>query len=154
MLKGYVLSLIAAALVGGILLEMNREGPSGKVMKLLCGLFLLLTALGPLGKLDLPDPGDFQAAWQEEAAAFVDQGKTYAQQERNQGIEKRLTAYVLDKAAAIGFPAEVQLTLSAEGLPMGVTLTASPTEAQKEAMEAYLKTELGIPEEAVAWVEP
>ena len=154
MLKNYVLSLIAAALVGGILLEVNREGPGGKVMKLLCGLFLLLTALGPLGRLRLPDLGDFQEVWREEAEAFVDRGEAYAQAERNRGIESRFTTYILDKAAALGFPAEIQLTLSGEGLPEGVTLEASPTPAQKEAMEAYLKAELGIPEEAVAWVEP
>ena len=27
--------------------------------------FLLLTALGPLGRLDLPDLGDFQGVWRE-----------------------------------------------------------------------------------------
>lgn len=154
MLKGYVLSLIAAALVGGILLEGMREGSSGKVMKLLCGLFLLLTALGPLGRLHLPDLGDFQAVWREEAQGFADQGKNYAQAERNRGIERRLEAYILDKASALGFSAEAQLTLSEEGLPEGVILTASPTPAQKEEMEAFLKTELGIPKEAVAWAEP
>lgn len=154
MLKGYVLSLIAAALVGGILLEVNREGPSGKGMKLLCGLFLLLTVLGPLGKLNLPDLGDFQEVWREEAQGFVERGEDYAQVERNRGIEGSLTAYILDKAAALGFSVEAKLTLSAEGLPVGVTLEASPTTAQKAAMEAYLKTELGIPEEAVVWVEP
>ena len=154
MLKSYVLSLIAAALVGGILLEGLGEGPSGKVMKLLCGLFLLLTALGPLGRLRLPDLGDFREVWREEAQGFVDQGEAYAQAERNRGIEESLTAYILDKAAALGFPVEAQLTLSKEGLPEGVTLTASPTPVQKAAMEAYLKAELGIPEEAVVWVEP
>ena len=154
MLKSYVLSLIAAALVSGILLEGVGEGHSGKVMKRLCGLFLLLTALGPLGRLDLPDLGDFRAVWREEAQRFVDQGEAYAQVERNRGIEAQLSAYVLDKAAALDFPAKVRLMLSEEGLPEGVTLEASPTPAQKEAMEAFLKTELGIPEEAIGWVEP
>ena len=151
MLKSYVLSLVAAALVSGILLEGVGEGHSGKVMKRLCGLFLLLTALGPLGRLDLPDLGDL---WREEAQRFVDQGEAYARVERNRGIEAQLSAYVLDKAAALDFPAKVRLMLSEEGLPEGVTLEASPTPAQKEAMEAFLKTELGIPEEAVGWVEP
>lgn len=154
MLKSYVLSLVTAALVSGILLEGVGEGHNGKVMKRLCGLFLLLTALGPLGRLDLPDLGDFQGVWREEAQRFVDQGEAYAQVERNRGIEEQLSAYVLDKAAALDFPAKVRLMLSEEGLPERVTLEASPTPAQKEAMEAFLKTELGIPEEAVGWVEP
>lgn len=154
MLKSYVLRLVAAALVSGILLEGMGEGHSGKVMKRLCGLFLLLTALGPLGRLNLPDLGDFQGVWREEAQRFVNQGEAYAQVERNQGIEDQLSAYILDKAAALDFPTKVRLMLSEEGLPEGVTLEASPTLVQKEAMEAFLEMEMGIPEEAVEWVEP
>ena len=154
MLKSYVLSLVAAALVSGILLEGVGEGHSGKVMKRLCGLFLLLTALGPLGRLVLPALGACRGVGRGVARGFGDLGGASARGEGTGGFVARRAAYVLDKAAALDFPAKVRLMLSEEGLPEGVTLEASPTPAQKEAMEAFLKTELGIPEEAVGWVEP
>lgn len=150
----YVLSLCAAALVSGILMDLNREGLPGQVMKVLCGLFLMLTALGPLGKLSLPDVGDWAAKWQEEAGEAVAEGERYAAQNRRTGITDGLRAYILDKAAAMGLEVQVRVTLSQEELPTEVELTGSPTPAQKRQLEEQIVGALGISKEAVRWKEP
>lgn len=150
----YVLSLCAAALVSGILMDLNREGLPGQVMKVLCGLFLMLTALGPLGRLSLPDVGDWAAKWQEEAREAVAEGERYAAQNRRTGITDGLDAYILDKAAALGLEVQARVTLSDEELPVEVELTGSPTPAQKRQLEEQLVGALGISKEAVRWKEP
>ena len=150
----YILSLCAAALVGGILMELNREGATGRVMKLLCGLFLMLTALGPFGKLKLPDLEGWNTQWREEAEAAVAEGEAYLEKARQAGISERLTAYILDKAAERHLELRAHVTLTEDGRPETVTLRGSPSEAQRLEMEDCLEAELGIPKGAVRWMEP
>lgn len=154
MAAAFVLRLCAGAIVCGILTELNREGPIGQGIKVLCGLFLLLTVLGPLGKLQIPDVGAFGQSWQEEAAKAVEEGQRCAFQNRQAGIKEGLEAYILDKAAELGLQLGAAVTLSQEGTPTGVLLSGSPTASQKQALEQTLTEALGIPKEAVRWMEP
>lgn len=150
----FVLRLCAGAIICGILTELNREGPTGQAAKVLCGLFLLLTVLGPLGKLQIPDVGVFGEGWRREAAEAVAEGEQYALEMRQASIKKELQSYILDKAAEQGLELQATVTLSENGTPTGAALTGSPTAFQKQALEQILTETLGIPKEAVRWMEP
>lgn len=154
MAAAFVLRLCAGAMVCGILLEFNREGPTGQVIKVLCGFFLLLTVLGPLGRLSLPDVTSFGESWRQEAAAAVAEGERYAVQNQRAGIKEGLETYILDKAAELGLTLGATVELSEKGTPASVLLSGCPTASQKQALEQTLTQALGIPKEAVQWMEP
>lgn len=154
MAAAFVLRLCAGAIVCGILTQLTRDGPTGQVMKVLCGLFLLLTVLGPMGKLSLPDIGTFGESWRAEAAEAAAEGERYAFQNQQAGIKKGLETYILDKAAELGLELRAAVELSEKGIPTGVQLSGSPTAFQKQALEQALIKTLGIPKEAVRWMEP
>ena len=113
----YVLSLIAAALIGGILTGLFPGGTGGKLLKLLCGVFLLTAVLQPLGTLQLPDMDRWLAALDEEAQAAAETGTDYLRAQKRQVLLERLEAYILDKASELGMDLTVELTLDREGCP-------------------------------------
>ena len=57
--RQYVLSLTAAALLGGILLSCVPEGSTGKVLRLVCGILITVTALKPLGQCHENQTGEY-----------------------------------------------------------------------------------------------
>ena len=67
MFRQYVLSLTAAALLAGILLSFFHEGVSGKILRLVCGILLTVTALQPLRRMELPDMDRFIPNCRQEA---------------------------------------------------------------------------------------
>ena len=147
----YVLSLIGAALIAGILQSFVKEGSCASVLKILCGLFLMVTALKPLKDLQIPTLEDWTASWNAEAEAAVREGEERYAGEYGAVIRQRLEAYILDKAAALGADVSARFTLDEQDLPRTVTLTGSCTPAQKQALARVLAEDLGIPEERQIW---
>lgn len=147
----YVLSLIGAALIAGILQSFVKEGSCARVLKILCGLFLMVTALKPLKDLQIPTLEDWTASWNTEAEAAVREGEERYAGEYGAVIRQRLEAYILDKAAQLGLSVQVQLTLTADYLPESALLTGQATRQQKQAMESILESDLGIPKEKQQW---
>ena len=58
-IRRYVITLTAAAMLCALVkaITAGRKGQE-KILSLVCGIFLLATALGPLGLLRLPDLSD------------------------------------------------------------------------------------------------
>ena len=153
MASRYVLSLITAALLGGIITGMLPGGSCGKLLKLLCGVFLLAAVLRPLGELELPDLELWLSQQDLDAQAAVADGLDFAQAQKRQVISQRLEAYILDKAAELGMDIVVELTLDKTHCPQAALLTGSVSQSQRERLGEILETELGIPKECQHWQE-
>ena len=153
MASRYVLSLITAALIGGILTGLLPGGSCGKLLKLLCGVFLLAAVLRPLGKVELPDVELWLSGQDLDARAAVEEGMSYARSQKRQVICSRLEAYFLDKAAELGMDIGVELSLDGADCPQAVRLTGSVSQSRRERLGEVLETELGIPKENQCWQE-
>lgn len=151
MLTSYVWSLICAALIAGILQSLLKEGGCARVLKLLCGVFFMVTALKPMLKLEIPDLTQWASSWEEEGEAAVRAGEDSFSQAYSDGIRQRLEAYILDKAAQLGLSVQVRLTLSPEGLPEAAVLSGIGQEREKEQLMTILTNDLGIPKEKLQW---
>ena len=147
----YVLSLVAAALIGGIIVGFFPDGSFRRLLRLLCGVFLLTVVLAPVSALEMPDMDTWLSNLDMEARNAVQEGEDYLVRQRRKGICERLEAYILDKAKALGASLSVRFTLSEEDLPETVTVTGTCTPAQKEALKKILAEDLGIPEERQKW---
>ena len=75
-IRRYVITLTAAAMLCALVkaITAGRKGQE-KILSLVCGIFLLATALGPLGLLRLPDLSDPTAQVQAEAGRMASQAE-------------------------------------------------------------------------------
>lgn len=147
----YVLSLVTAALIGGIVTGFFPEGSFRRLLRMLCGVFLLTVVLSPVSALEMPDIGAWLSSLDEEARAAATQGEDYLSGQRQAVICRKTEAYILDKARELGAEVSARVTLNREELPESVALTGSCTPAQKEALTILIEEDLGIPEARQQW---
>ena len=144
---GDMITLTAAAMLCALVkaITAGRKGQE-KILSLVCGIFLLATALGPLGLLRLPDLSDPTAQVQAEADRMASQAEDETKRQMAAIISEEAASYILDKADALGLQLEVQVELDAELLPCGVRLqgAASPL-CQEPAEAAKLRRSWGFP---------
>ena len=145
-IRRYVITLTAAAMLCALVkaITAGRKGQE-KILSLVCGIFLLATALGPLGLLRLPDLSDPTAQVQAEAGRMASQAEDETKRQMAAIISEEAASYILDKADALG------LQLEAELLPCGVRLQGAASPYARSQLSGQIETELGIPKERQVW---
>ena len=151
-MKAYAMTVICAAFALAILAAIAPDGPGKGTRQLAGTVFLVLTALLPLGRAQLPEL---------DLSRIVREGEQAAQDGRRQYeaafsgcITEEVEAYILTKAAALGLPVQVRVALGPEGLPEAVELTADAEPQLRDALTAEIVRELGIGREDVIWKQP
>ena len=149
-IRRYVITLTAAAMLCALVkaITAGRKGQE-KILSLVCGIFLLATALGPL--LRLPDLSDPTAQVQAEADRMASQAEDETKRQMAAIISEEAASYILDKADALGLQLEVQVELDAELLPCGVRLQGAASPYARSQLSGQIETELGIPKERQVW---
>ena len=150
--REYVLSLTAAALLGGILLSCVPEGSGRKILRLVCGILLTVTALKPLGQLRLPNLDAMSGEYRQQAEAAVAVGQEMARLEAREGIHKALEAYILDKAAELGVDVTPEVFTDESGIPVSVRLEGDVSLGMRQKIQTIITNDLGIPGEAQKWI--
>ena len=151
-MKAYAMTVICAAFILSILSTLAPEGPGKETRRLAGTIFLVLPVLAPLGRSRLPAL-DLSALTREgERAAQV--GKAQYRAAYCAGINERLEAYILTKAASLGLEPQVHVELDPEGLPQWVELTADAEAHLREELTGQLARELGLKREDVIWKQP
>lgn len=149
-LRQYLFSLVAAAIVCGVVSALGQLSGSKKLVRLLCGLFLVLTALQPLINLTgvrfegLED-------YRQQARAYVEEGKARSELAWRGIIKDRCCAYILDEAAKLQAQLEVEVVLSPEGMPHQVQLTGRCSPHAKARLSTIIQEQLGITKENQLW---
>ena len=147
----YILSVTAAAIVTAILLSLAGHGSMAGPVKLLAGVFMTLTVVSPVLKLELPDPAAWLSDYTASAQAAAAMGEELADDAAHSFIKSRTEAYILDKAALYGAALEADVTLDDEGIPVCVTLTGSVSPYARTGLAKIIQEDLGIGEEAQLW---
>ena len=150
-LREYLLRLLWAALVCGIVNRTAKGSGCAPVIRLLCGVFLTVVLVQPLCGLSFEEP----LRWTEDlnalGAEIVAQGSREAQAQKEAIIKARLEAYIVEKAAQAGASVTADITLGGDGLPRAVTVTGALSPAAKGRLKRMLTQELGIPEVRQQW---
>lgn len=150
--RQYVLSLTATALLGGILLSVVPGGAAGKILRLVCGILLTVTALEPLSHLHLPDPDALTGEYRQQAEAASAMGQEMALREAHEGIQNALEAYILDKAAELDADIDPKFILEDTGMPVSVRLEGKISPEKRQQLQSMITNDLGIPGEAQKWI--
>ena len=151
-MNAYAMTVICAAFALAILAAIAPDGPGKGTRQLAGTVFLVLTALLPLGRAQLPEL---------DLSRIVREGEQAAQDGRRQYeaafsgcITEAVEAYILTKAAALGLEPQVRVALDPEGVPKWVELTTDAEPQIREALTGQLVRELGLKREDVIWKQP
>ncbi len=148
--SGYLMRLICAAILCALIQAVT--GNSQKIRRLIAGVFLTLTALSPIGELELQDfdPDRLRS----DAQAAVREGTEQADGMRADIISEACEAYIWNKAAEMGLELEVRLELDEELMPRSVVLTGPASPLERQRLTDAIVRELGLGREDVTWNDP
>ena len=153
--REYLLAVVAVALLSGILLALTPKGAVHRTLTFLCGLAMILTALGPVAKLDVEVLAQAIAQARIQAEAAAGEVTTDNTALMADIITEEAEAYIWDKADGLGIaPTEVSVSVSTEGAypyPERVTIAAACTAAQQSELTRLLEQELAVPAERQEW---
>lgn len=148
----YILTVTAAAILVSVLQKLAGSGTMGALIRMLAGVFMALTVMAPMVKLELPDPARWLAGLSAEGEAAAAEGERMGNDAAFAIIKDRTEAYILDKAAGCGAALAVQVTLDETGVPAAVTLTGSVSPYARTRLERIIASDLGIGEEDQQWI--
>ena len=148
--KQYVISIIGCCLICGTVLQMLSESKGKSLLRLICGMILGITLLGPLSGIR---PEDLQLfTWPcPSPEPYITDGERTAQQIRAEYIKAACEAYILDKAEILGAEIGIQITLNAEQIPISAKLSGEGSDDAQSRLQQILIRDLGIPKENQEW---
>ena len=150
-LRQYVISVVAAAMLCGIVVRLFPNGSGKQVGKLICGLFLAYTVLSPISRVDFSNLPDFSLGCMDDAKDAAAMGENLARDSMADIIKEETEAYILDKAEAYQAQITADVTLTQDGLPESVTYTGAPSDEIRQLLENMVTEDLGIPKENQRW---
>ena len=150
-LCGYLLSVIAAALICGCVSSLvGNKGSISNISKLLCGLFLAITAMKPITDVRIEDMKTFTASIEADADAAVASGENIATEEMMRIIKDEVEAYIINKAKQLQTDLEVEVVL--DGIvPAAVRVSGDFSPYVKSSIANSIARDLDIPQEEQIW---
>lgn len=151
--RDYLLSVSVAAMLCGIASRFLGKKGSAAITRVLLGVFLTVTVLLPLGKLDASMFERWELDFSADAQAAIDEGKSEAQNRLADIIKEQTRAYILHRAELLGADVAVSVEVSDEALPQPVSVRIRGTLStqQKQNLRTILAEELGIAKENQQW---
>jgi hypothetical protein len=150
-IKGYLLGVVLSAVFCTVLLRLTgTKHTSGKIIRLLAGLFMTAAVLHPLISLDITDFTRYPVMIAGQGDAFAQDGTKMAEDAMDAIIISQTQAYILDKAASMGAVLEVSVTLQ-EHIPYHVQIRGPISPGAKARLTEWIRENLNIPVEEQQW---
>lgn len=150
---GQILTVLCGAMIVSILGNF-ADGSTGKILKLLGGVFLSLTIMGSFLKLDFDLLENLPVAYFDESDAVAAQGEKTAQEAMGTIIKEETETYILDKAKVLNAQIQVEVTLDHSVIPVphSVRIFGDLSGKNRDVLEEILESELNIPKERQQWI--
>ncbi len=153
-IRKYIISVVAAAIICAVVkLLIDQKSAPGAVVKLIAGVLLTVTVIGPVTNIQFMDLSKYVEDFTLSADTAVDAGTAYAAENTAVIIKQRTEAYILDKAQLLGADVQVDVILSEESVqrPCTVVVTGNLSPYAKQKLMTIIVQDLGIPEENQVW---
>lgn len=153
-ISDYLMKIICAGAIYGIVAHLTHSNKTqASILKIITGVFMLLTVISPLKDLDIDTLTDWELPGSVEAQAMIDAGKNEAKTELRQSIKEQLEAYILQEATHYGAELSVEVFLDDRDYPgpQFVAVTGNISPYAKKQISTLMETQLGIPKEAQQW---
>jgi len=153
-IRKYILSVIIAAIVSGILINLTgKNNTRNTIIKLLSGIYLSIAVISPLIQLDVSSAGNWMNFVNSDGELIAQRGKEEADEAIAHIIKTQTEAYILEKATTLNASLEVSVTLcdSSPAVPCEVTLCGDISPYAKKVLQNQISNELGISKENQIW---
>ena len=154
-IKKYIISVVAVAIICSVVKTLiDHKSGSGAVIKLILGLLLSVTMVGPITDIRFGDISDYINDFTCSSEAAVDIGLTYAAENTAVIIKQQTEAYILDKAQMLGAYIDAEVILSSKDnlqKPCYVRISGDMSPYAKERLANIIAQDLGISEENQEW---
>lgn len=150
----YIISILCAAVICGIFTSfVPKDRSYGGIIRMLCGLFVAVTVIHPLTKLQFEKWDYYIEGIGVDAQAAAQIGVQSAKNETDAIIKDQLEAYILDKAASMGVSVSAMITLTEESppRPYALEISGAVSPYAKGILTDCIVHELGISEEQIIW---
>lgn len=149
----YLFGIIAAALLAGIsALFFEKKDLTGKVMKVICGIILVVTIISPIKDIRIQS---FQDTFLDKdlIESAVQNGKNTAKSMYTENIKQQTEEYILKKANALDAQLTVEVILSEteDATPTRVIISGSVSPYAKTSLQRIISQDLGIDKEDQVW---
>lgn len=150
-LRQYIVSVVAGACICGIAIGLLPEGRARQLLKLLCGMILAVTVLGPLSRFDPDSFSLLDDIFSDTAAQTAALGEAYSENLFRKRIKEETAAYILDKAKDLGVKITAEVGLNDVGIPALVRISGDISPYNRELLEDFISRTLGITKENQLW---
>lgn len=150
----YIISIVSASIICGIISGLiGKKGTYPAIVRLLCGLFVVITAITPLKDFSFSTLPDYFSDIQADADVITNQAVTQTQEEFFRRIKEDTEAYILDKASDLELEIKVDVQYSTRDkiVPEGVIIYGAASPYKKKELKRFIATQLDIPEESQIW---
>lgn len=151
---GYILNIIAAVIVCTVAKHLiGDKNPSGKLIKVICGVFIAVTMIAPVVDFRIDRYIDNVEQYISEATACADTGNQIAEKEMTDIIKQKMEAYILDEADRLSVKLSADISLSQDGsmLPEKVVINGAVSPYNQKVLSEYIEERLGICRENQIW---
>ena len=152
--KEYILSIVAVGMITAICITLVQKNTSaGMIIKMLGGIFLVITLISPLVKIRFDDLGVLWEQISAEGDLLAQEGNDSTQEALSSVIKEDLEAYILDKADELGLTLKITVQMDQHNavMPQTVKLQGAASPYQKRLLSAFMEEELGITEAQQEW---
>ena len=148
--------LCGLSLFCGIALGLMPEGGVKKAASIACTVVLVMTALLPLGTLDVSQYSLELAKYRGMGEQLEERGDAVRDSMSRTVIEQECEAYIMDKAEAMGITVDtvkVRAFWNSEGVwvPESAEIRSACTERERKRLSDVIFADLGIPAEKQEW---
>lgn len=152
-LRQYIISVVSAAMLCGIVTGLMQKGTAREIIRLVSGIFLAFTVIHPIAGIDIASLTDYRFSYADDAAQAAAMGENITRESLREIITTQSEAYILDKAAALNAELTVAVTVSEEDtpVPVEVHLSGEISPFAKQHLQSIIQSDLGIAKENQLW---
>lgn len=153
-IRQYILSITGATIICSLVTSLlGKREAYAQIVKLLAGIFIVVTAVSPIRKIQLSEYLQFEDSLSAEADAVVQEGEFMAEEAMKTIIMEQVEAYILDKATSLGLEIDVEVVVSMTSppVPTEVIISGAASPYGKSKLKQYIIRDLQIPEENIRW---
>ena len=153
-IRQYILSVVCAGIACSAAIKFaNYSKTSASVIKMLTGIFLAITVIAPLGRIQIDKLTDWYTDIDTNANSAVYDGEQFAIQSTVAIIKQETQAYILDKASLLEMDISVDVSVSETSpfVPVSVAIVGESSPYAKKTLESIIANDLGIPKEKQVW---
>ena len=153
-IREYLLGVVGAALICTVITALaGKSGTLSAMIKILTGVFMTLTLVSPLMRIQIPETDAVFDDFTLQAEMITENAKNSSKSQLSEIIKSKSEAYILDKGEQMGAEITVQVTLDQSDLPQpaAVLISGRISPYAKKKLSSIIEEDLGICTEAQTW---